>query len=247
MHARYILFLFVLAAAQLTAAPAPTAIEFDSGSHRVALIELYTSEGCSSCPPADRWLSRLDGDGGLWRDYVPVAFHVDYWDYIGWQDRFASADFSARQRRYAAEGGVRVVYTPGVFLDGKEWRGWQRGYAPTTRRGRAGDLSVTVDGDRVTVHFDGPGDDRLLVHVALLGMRLETEVRAGENRGRRLRHDFVALDVESAPLAGTTGDFAATLPMPASDIDAPETALVAWVSTARAQAPLQAVGGRLPN
>jgi len=71
-------------------AAANPVLEFSSGTNHVSLVELYTSEGCSSCPPADRWFSELKRDDGLWREFVPLAFHVDYWDYIGWQDRFAS-------------------------------------------------------------------------------------------------------------------------------------------------------------
>ena len=93
-----------------------------SPATQVDLIELYTSEGCSSCPPADRWVSSLQNEPGLWRDFIPVAFHVDYWDYIGWPDRFASPAFTARQYVYAQQQSMRTVYTPGFFNNGKEWR-----------------------------------------------------------------------------------------------------------------------------
>ncbi|MCB1738986.1 MAG: DUF1223 domain-containing protein, partial [Gammaproteobacteria bacterium] len=105
----------------------PQSIHVNSGPRQVALLELFTSEGCSSCPPADRWLSGLIDDPRLWRELVPVAFHVDYWDYLGWPDRFASREFSRRQRDHARSGGLSQVYTPGVVLNGAEWRGWHRG------------------------------------------------------------------------------------------------------------------------
>ncbi len=73
---------------------------FESGPAQTALVELYTSEGCSSCPPADHYLSGLARDPGLWKQFVPVAFHVDYWDQLGWTDRLASAQYSDRQRSY---------------------------------------------------------------------------------------------------------------------------------------------------
>ena len=82
-----------------------------SGASRNSLLELYTSEGCSSCPPADRWLSHLPGDAGV----VPLAFHVDYWDRLGWRDPFAQAAFSQRQR--ARNSGAGWIYTPQVMLD----------------------------------------------------------------------------------------------------------------------------------
>src|ERR1041385_689795 len=80
-----------------------THITFQSSAVQTALLELYTSEGCSSCPPAEAQLSRLKKSSGLWKDFVPVAFHVDYWDYLGWRDPWASAEFSDRQRSYAQQ------------------------------------------------------------------------------------------------------------------------------------------------
>ena len=111
---RYFAFLTLLLATFTVSAETSTTKQhsFSSSVERVALVELYTSEGCSSCPPADRWLSQLNSSDKLWDNFVPVAFHVDYWDYIGWKDRFASKAYSQRQRRYAKEQGERTVYNP---------------------------------------------------------------------------------------------------------------------------------------
>ena len=220
---------------------------FSSGPERVALIELYTSEGCSSCPPADRWLSNLKSHDGLWEDYVPVAFHVDYWNYIGWEDRFSSRAFSDRQRRYADEGGTRVVYTPGFFRHGEDWRGWRNGGPGVAGVAFAGDLTVRIDKRSAEIRFEG-GDHtprELIAHVALLGMNLETRVRAGENKGRRLRHDFVALDLSSVRLerAGAVYRTATRLPEPESEVR--DLALAVWISAKGSQAPIQAAGGYL--
>ena len=114
--------LLVLAAAGVQAQPA--ACTATSGPGTAALVELYTSEGCSSCPPADRWLSTLRESGFGPERLVPLGLHVDYWDYIGWRDPFATALFSARQRELAAITRARVVYTPQVVLSGKDYRGW---------------------------------------------------------------------------------------------------------------------------
>ena len=88
-------------------------LNMNSGERQVTLLELYTSQGCSSCPPAERWLNEYTGDNELWKQIVPVAFHVDYWDYIGWKDIYATAANGRRQRDYARAGKTRTVYTPG--------------------------------------------------------------------------------------------------------------------------------------
>lgn len=81
-----------------TLADAEEALVFTSAPARVTLLELYSSEGCSSCPLADAWVNSLQAGPGLWTQLVPVVFHVDYWDYIGWKDRFATPAFTDRQR-----------------------------------------------------------------------------------------------------------------------------------------------------
>src|SRR5690348_12165742 len=112
----------VLAAPQTIAGP----------DTRVSLLELYTSEGCDTCPPAEEWLSKLERDPRLWKQLVPLAFHVDYWDYLGWKDPFDSHAYTARQQAIAAGADSlagRVIYTPQFVVDGKDWRGWFTGQA----------------------------------------------------------------------------------------------------------------------
>ena len=225
-----------------------TGLRFESGENRVELIELYTSEGCNSCPPADRWLSRLKTHDRLWTDFAPVAFHVDYWDYIGWKDRFAKSEYSNRQRRYALEGGARTVYTPGVFKNGIAWHGWRRGKLDRGPLEKPGNLTVTIDGDAVRIRFDPTmtrTNPELTAHVVELGMDLSTRVEAGENAGKTLQHDFVALNLHSLRLNRNEAGYSGTLTLQALSSDAPGSALVAWVSTSETQAPLQAAGGFL--
>ena len=93
-----------------------------SGPGTAALVELYTSEGCSSCPPADRWLSTLSSRPSS--SVVPLALHVDYWDYIGWKDPYAKREFSLRQRKFTQLQRMALVYTPQVMLQGRDFRGW---------------------------------------------------------------------------------------------------------------------------
>ncbi len=206
------------------------------------LIELYTSEGCSSCPPAERFLNRLGERSDLWTTYVPVAFHVDYWDRLGWRDRFSSPTYSQRQRRYAKLGYLGSVYTPGFVVNGREWRrGWFRSDPPPAQAG-AGALRLRLEDGQVSAHYDAsPGTYRL--YLALLGMGLRTEISAGENRGRSARHDFVVLDFVTADSAEGRWQ----LPMPRPEESGAEGyALAAWVGLGEDPTPLQVVGGPLP-
>ncbi|MBV9391233.1 MAG: DUF1223 domain-containing protein, partial [Verrucomicrobia bacterium] len=97
---------------------------FESGPDKVVLVELFTSEGCSSCPPAEAWLNHLTNDARLWRKVVPVSFHVDYWDSLGWKDPLAKKQFTIRQQQYAEAWRISSVYTPGFAINGEEWKGW---------------------------------------------------------------------------------------------------------------------------
>src|SRR5712671_5590397 len=121
-----------------------TPVQFQSGATQTGLLELYTSEGCSSCPPAELWLSRLKESPKLWKDFVPVAFHVDYWDYLGWRDPWANKSFSERQHAYARAWRSDSVYTPGFVLNGKEWRAWSKQKdGPKSAGVKAGVLTVS--------------------------------------------------------------------------------------------------------
>ena len=118
------LFVFLTLIAVFSVNAQTNTTTFRSTTEQTALLELYTSEGCSSCPPAEAWLSGLKESPGLWKSFVPLAFHVDYWDYLGWRDPWAARLYSDRQRAYAGRWHSESIYTPGFVLDGKEWRGW---------------------------------------------------------------------------------------------------------------------------
>ncbi len=164
-----------------------------SSDNQTQLIELFTSEGCSSCPPADRWFTRLKQQQGLWQDFIPVAFHVDYWDYIGWKDPFASAQYSKRQRQHRIANNIGSVYTPGVLKAGQEWRYWHNQTIQPNDK-KVGQLAITVSDQTLKGEFNGlSGIEYIEVNVALVAMDLQTEVRAGENRGKQLNHDFVVI------------------------------------------------------
>jgi hypothetical protein len=236
--------LFLLAFA--VAAQAETI--FESGPRQVALVELYTSQGCSSCPPADRWLSGLKERSGLWTDFVPLALHVDYWDYIGWQDPFAQPGFGQRQRVYEDELSINTIYTPGMVLNGREWRGWGRGEYPESGSNGTGNLILVVATDAITVEYrpQTTGPDRLDAHVAILGFDLKSMVTRGENRGRELLNDFIVLQMARVPMSRHAEEFTAVLPSFTTGPVNTHLAIAAWVEESSHQAPLQATGGWLP-
>jgi hypothetical protein len=175
-----------------------------SGPRTTALVELYTSEGCDSCPAADHWLSSLFGHGFRPDQVVPLALHVDYWDYIGWKDPFAKGEFSVRQRKLAQMKRPVVVYTPQVLLQGLDFRGWSGGefseqvmrINSRPARARLALAIRTVDRDAIHAELsamliDSAERKNAAVYLAAYENKLASDVAAGENRGKRLEHDFV--------------------------------------------------------
>lgn len=153
------------------------------------VVELYTSEGCSSCPPADKWLSTLKGKP----DVLALAFHVNYWDRLGWVDRFASPEATSRQHELAHIAGSAQVYTPQVVVGGRDWRQWPQ--LPASGKANAPNavaVSLQREGDTVTAQIAAaPESRRLAGYWAVLEDGHESKVKAGENSGETLRHDHV--------------------------------------------------------
>jgi hypothetical protein len=222
-------------------------MRFSSGASQVALVELYTSEGCSSCPPADKWLASKADDPGLWREFVPVEFHVNYWDSLGWKDRLSTRAYTAREYAYSSAWGSNSVYTPCFVRNGAEWRPLSGGTQPPG--GPAGTLSVELEGGACRVLFTPtPGSGAYDVHVALLGGGLSSKVTAGENDGRTLTHEFVVIAMADGALAPSAPGAAlkAEITLPKAIVpDAKRRALAAWVTRRGDLAPLQATGGWL--
>ena len=219
---------------------------FESGETQGTLIELFTSEGCSSCPPAEKWLSGLKSDQELWKKIVPVAFHVDYWDRLGWRDRFAKPEFTSRQQRYAAAWGGDSVYTPGFVVNGKEWRDWFGGNAIATGSTKVGVLRVSLGADgKLSASFipETRQPHGFALNVALLGNDLESDVKRGENSGRKLRHDFVVLDFIKIDMANESNGWNGSIVLPMRSGDDKPSALAAWIT--ENETPIQATGGWL--
>ena len=197
-----------MAAAALAGGEADAATcDASSGPRTAALVELYTSEGCDSCPPADRWLSSLAAQGFGPERVVPIALHVDYWDYIGWKDPYGKRQFSGRQKKMAALARSALVYTPQVLLQGRDFRGWGTpAFAAAVDRihARPAPVNITLElsparpgalGARLTVSSPGgPLAGQPVAYLAAYENRLVSQVAAGENRGRTLEHDYVVLE-----------------------------------------------------
>ena len=239
-----------IASGAALAGPNGPACHAQSGARTVALIELFTSEGCNSCPPADRWLSRNVAAGET-PDVIALAFHVDYWDRLGWKDRFASAQFTERQYETMQMNRARFVYTPEVLLGGHDFDDWRAG-APATAvaatnarpaRARVTLDAAIVDGRVVATAaatVDAGAPRRASLAVALVDNGLVSEVKAGENAGARLTHDHVVRRFASGvPVQGGSAHAAIDWPLPKEAGRAPT--VVAFVEDASNGDVLQAL------
>lgn len=162
----------------------------ESGATLTPVIELYTSEGCSSCPPADRWLSTLK-DSAAQGKTVVQAFHVGYWDSLGWVDRFASPAHTARQKQVASSSGLSGIYTPQVVRNGRDWRDFTRpAVASEPARARIAIQRAAADAFEARV---APLDSatRWSAYWTVTEHGHSSKVKAGENAGEFLQHDFV--------------------------------------------------------
>ncbi len=210
MAMRLLLFLFFM----LPLIPEAAQCTATSGLGTTALVELYTSEGCSSCPPAERWLAGLDSRYPAGK-IVALALHVDYWDYIGWKDPYAKREFSLRQRKLSQLQRMALVYTPQVLLQGRNFRRWggsafDEALAKINALPARAKLKLAMmaaDPGALEVEAAAellrPGDADL--YLAAYRSGLQSQVKAGENRGRLLSHDYVVLEWQGPfAIAGKT-------------------------------------------
>jgi hypothetical protein len=226
-----------------------------SGERTAALVELYTSEGCSSCPPADRWLSGLRAQGGVPERIVPLALHVDYWDYIGWKDPYAKREFSVRQRKLTQLQRLALVYTPQVMLQGRDFRGWgtpafQEAVAKINAQPAKARIELAIRGAKAA-GLNVEAQARLLeraqheqaaLYLAAYQNRLVSKVDAGENRGRILAHDYVVLEWQGPFGFGADGRLAQRRELPLLPrASAAESGVVAFVQNRRSAEVLQAL------
>lgn len=231
-----------LAALTLIFALHSTAAEtrgFSSNGESVQLIELYTSQGCSSCPPAEKKLNSLLDHPDLWSKIIPIAFHVDYWDRLGWKDPFANPANTKRQYAQSDEGNVKSVYTPCFIINGKEWRGYFSGNSWPQSSKSVGILKTSLNNSHLKIEYSESNDD-LQLNVAILGVGITTAVKSGENRNKKLEQEFVALWHQSI-----TKNWNIALPKLESLVTADRYALAVWVTKKNSLKPIQATGGWL--
>lgn len=219
-HSNFIFSILVVLAFAVPGAAAQCVAE--SGTRRVALLELYTSEGCDSCPPADRWVGALVARGLDPERVVTLGFHVDYWNYLGWNDPFAKPEFSTRQRAASQRNKARAVYTPQLLLNGADYR---RGTFKDDIADRVSTINQDRPGAQISLkQVPGPTGELSVqaavavadatrkngaqAYLALYENNLANAVTSGENRGKQLHHNFVVRALAGPFPVGPGGDAA---------------------------------------
>ena len=218
---------------------------FSSGYEKAQMVELFTSHGCSSCPVAESWMNKLSNHPGLWQSIVPVAFHVSYWNHLGWKDIYSKEAYSERQRAHSHFGNTRSVYTPGFLVDGKEWKGFFYRRPLPQLRESAPKLSVDIINNSLLIKLKGGVDNQqpLIANVAVLGSGLIDNIERGENSGRTLKGDFVVLEHKQSISSSRLWNI--VLPENIETHASKKISLAVWVTTQR-QVPIQATGAWAP-
>lgn len=243
----YLVIFVGLINAQATESTGFDKIIASSGTSRVTFLELYSSESCSSCPPADQWISSLDTHKDLWKKFVPVVFHVDYWNHLNWKDELSSSSMTARQVAVSKTWKKPSVYTPSIMVNGAEWRGWRESSIENQLSSSLGDIKlqilknstglfkIVLEGQKTNTQY--------VVHLASLGIGIRTKVTNGENSGKLLNHSFVVLDWQNQILGNES--VSKYFQLKSSKVSSNKYAVVAWVEEVGKPIALQATGGYL--
>lgn len=252
MGSRAYAFCLLVAASSATPPLAAfAACDTRSGPKTAALVELYTSEGCSSCPPADQRLSRLKQALDPAAEVVPLALHVGYWDYIGWKDSYAQATFARRQNWLVHANQQKTVYTPQFFVGGTELRSWRSALRNKVRQLNALPAAAAIH-VRASMAPNGvlalnadatarAGAEPAALYLALAESSLTSKVTRGENSGVTLVHDHVVREwFEPVHLTGGTARVQRHIVLPAAWNRA-RLEVVAFVQDERTGSVLQAV------
>lgn len=200
----------------------------------IVVVELFTSEGCSSCPPADRLLSKIVDSTDEDVEVFGLSFHVDYWDYIGWKDPYANQAYTSRQRAYGRKFGLRSIYTPQMIVNGKhEFVGssssnWKLAY--TRESDLLPDLElnleiVSLTRDEIKINVSSVKVESTIINVALVEKGLEQQVIRGENTGRKLAHDNVVRAFKTRSFDGKKNTFTLVIP---EDLNVDNSSLIVY-------------------
>ena len=223
-----------------------SAHEFASGSNPTPLIELFSSEGCSSCPPAEEQLAELTKNKDLWTKFVPINFHVDYWNQLGWVDPYSNAQFTARQHEYAKSWNVKTVYILAFVGNGSSLGATLnlKNFILTAASAQTPKLIIKIDkklqAQISATNLDSKKD--YILHMVLLGNGLVSKVTSGENKNHTLTQNFVVLNYQAKTLerTGKPNQF-----LLSGKIKPSRTAIAAWITEKNDMHPLQCLGGYL--
>lgn len=179
----------------------------ENQSKHPVLVELFTSEGCSTCPPADKMLAFLEKQQPATKaEIITLALHVDYWDYLGWKDEFSSPLFSRRQELYGQKFKLDSIYTPQMIVDGEtEFVGNEPGKAVETVikavKTQKGIVELVRENEKLKINIkDFPAHAESTVYLAIAEDNLSNRIKRGENAGQKLEHVSVARELKSIGL-----------------------------------------------
>ncbi len=211
---------------------------FKSSEKQNQLIELYTSQSCSSCPPAEKWLSSFNSSKFTWDRIFPVSYHVSYWNHLHWKDKFSQQNFSNRQRRLSKKISSGV-YTPQVVLNGRDYRSWRSEKVSLSDK-KVGQLSIQISREGViNLDFKGNVPKNSQCFFAFLKNEQTTKINSGENQGKTLVENFIISSLKTTKISKQK----CQIQMPSSEIK-DHYAITAWIADQNFQV-IQVVGGRL--
>ena len=221
--------------------------EFNSGDKKVQFIELFTSQGCSSCPPADKWLNSFKKSDKLWTHFVPVEFHVSYWNYLSWKDKFSKEEYSKRQKTYNSKIHAGV-YTPQVLLNGKDFRLWRHvSNNDLISDEKVGNLKVSLNSklNHAAITFSSiESDHDLICFGAYIQGNKNTIVTSGENSGSKMQNEFVVIDFQQTEMKKNNQKYACNLLFTSKEVKRQQSESMAfWVSNKKTFEVIQATGG----
>lgn len=241
--------IFVLAFLFLGKIPEVFALNLKSGPEHVRLIEVYTAEAKKTARDGAKWVSKLASEKGLWREFVPIVFHVDPGPREVWKGSLMRESFTARQNTYAKKWGSNGMHLPTVVLDGIEWSGWAQDKAPPQRNpvrvGTLNAIRISPGELRVTFGPKDPTPKRWVAHAVLMGSGFYSKVEGGENIGQNFTHDFAVLRYASAPLELKREGYRGLVPLSEkTDVQTKLLYVAVWITQEESMIPVQAAGGK---